>query len=115
MVAKSERIELTGAGAQKTTLAAQDGKVVVTFDSPCEWAAFDPAVALQLAHQMISAVQDCGHQVTIEVPKPKLPETIRVRMQARVAMILNNKREAAESTSVLAIRIVDTILNMVEM
>jgi hypothetical protein len=111
----SERVPLTGAGAQKTALLAQDGKVIIKFDNPCEWAAFDPQVALQLAHQMISAVQDCGMKVEIEVPKPKISDLQRSRMAARVNMILKNKREHTEKDEVLAIRIVDTVLNMVEL
>ena len=109
----SDEIQLNGSGATSMIVADREGKVLIKFPNPVEWAAFEPNVALQVAHQMISAVQNCGMKVEIEVPRPKIPESMRSRMAARVKLILNNKREAAERNEVLCIRIVDTVLNMV--
>jgi hypothetical protein len=105
---------LVGAGATSMSLDVRDKRVVINFPSAVSWAAFEPQVALQMAHQLIAAVEDCGLHVTMEVPPPKTAPRVRERMVARAKMILNSKRARPESNEVLATRIVDMVLNLME-
>lgn len=106
---------LKGEGATTIAVGDRDGKVVLQFPNAVEWVALDPSTGVQVAKSMIDAAVACGLDVQIKAPKPEISEGMRVRMEARCLMILNNKREHTESNPVLSKRLVETILNLLEL
>lgn len=105
------------AGRGTTTLAVGDrsGNVVLSFPHEVGFVALDPSTAVQVAKSMIDAAVKCGANVEIQAPKPQVPKAVRERMINRGVMILKNKRDSAENESILATRIVDTLLNILQL
>lgn len=106
---------LIGEGTTQVAVGDRDGQVVLQFHRSIQWCVLDPATAVQMAKSVIDAAVNCGMNVEIKMPKPEVTEGQRVRMEARAAMILNNKRDHTEKTPVLARRLVDTILNILDL
>lgn len=106
---------LIGEGTTQVAVGDREGQVVLQYPRPVQWAALDPQTAVQIAKAMIDAAVNCGMNVEIKAPKPTVSEGLRVRMEARCLMILNNKREHPEKNPILAKRLVDTILNLLEL
>lgn len=106
---------LIGEGTTQVAVGDREGQVVLQYPRPVQWAALDPQTAVQIAKAMIDAAVNCGMKVEIKAPKPQISEGTRVRMEARCLMILNNKREHPEKNPILAKRLVDTILNLLEL
>lgn len=106
---------LVGEGTTQVAVGDRDGQVVLQYHRPVQWVALDPATAVQVARAMIDAAANCGINIEIKLPKPVITEGMRTRMEARAMMILNNKREHTEKTPVLARRMVDTILNILDL
>lgn len=104
-------------GDGKTDLAIGDlhGKVTMVFPQPRDWVALDPSTAVEIAGALVDAAQKLGARVTVKTEPVKVPKAIRQRMEARCLMILTNKREANESNPVLAARVVDTLLNLLDL
>lgn len=106
---------LIGDGASQVAVGDRDNQVVLQFPHPVQWVALDPQTSVQIARAMIDAAVNCGMRVEIKAPKPQVSEGMRVRMEARCMMILNNKREHPEKNPILAKRLVDTILNILDL
>ncbi len=98
--------------ARRVDITPIDGKVVLQFDTPAHYAAYDPSEAVRVAEAMIRCAVDCGAKVTINTPPPKIIPAFRERAVARVVMLLRNKRNSAESDEIFAARLTDTIINM---
>lgn len=98
--------------ARRVDITPIDGKVVLQFDTPSNYAAYDPAEAVRVAEAMIRCAVDCGAKVTINTPPPRIIPAFRERAVARTLMLLRNKRDTAENDNILATRLVDTIINM---
>lgn len=105
----------TGDSAAAIAVGSMHGKVVLQFHQPAQWIDLEPGTAVEVAKSMIQAAVDSGARVTIQAPRAKVPNAIRSRMEARALHILTNKRGAAERDAVLAVRLVDTLLNMLEL
>jgi hypothetical protein len=54
-----------GPGASSLEVADREGCVVLQFPNPVQWAALDPATAVQIAHAMVDAAKRCGWAETI--------------------------------------------------
>lgn len=106
---------LVGDGTTQVAVGDRNGQVVLQYPRPVQWVAIDPQTAVQVAKSMIDAAVNCGMNVEIKAPKPEVTEGQRVRMEARCLMILKNKREHTEKDPVLARRLVDTILNILDL
>jgi len=106
---------LIGDGNTTAAIGTRDGKVIMQFPIPKQWLAMDPQNAVLIAKAIIDAAVDLGLDVRIQAPKPQVSDGLRLRMETRCLMVLNNKREHTEKTPILARRIVDTILNMLEL
>lgn len=52
--------EAKGPGASLVEIEDRDGKVVLQFPNPIQWAALDPATAVQIAHAIVQAAKRCG-------------------------------------------------------
>lgn len=52
--------EAKGPGASSVEVYDQQGRVVLKFPKAIEWAALDPATAVQVAHAMVAAAKRCG-------------------------------------------------------
>lgn len=52
--------EAKGPGASTVEITTRDGKVVLQFPNPVQWAALDPATAVQIAQAMVEAAKACG-------------------------------------------------------
>jgi len=105
----------TGAGATQLAVGDRDGKVVLQFPTPVQWIALDAQTAAQAASSMLDAAVALGAQVTVQAPRVQVPKELRTRMTARALMVLRNKRAAAERDDVLAVRLGDTLLNMLDL
>ncbi len=105
----------TGPGATQLAVGDRDGKVVLQFPTPVQWIALDAQTAAQAASSMLDAAVALGAQVTVQAPRVQVPKELRTRMTARALMVLRNKRAAAERDDVLAVRLVDTLLNMLDL
>ena len=106
---------LIGEGTTQVAVGDREGQVVLQFPRPIQWAALDPQTAVQIAKAMMDAAPNCGMNIEIKLPKPVITEGMRTRMEARALMILNNKRDHTEKTPILARRMVDTILNILDL
>lgn len=106
---------LIGDGTTQVAVGDRDGQVILQYPRPVQWVALDPQTAVQIAKAMIDAAHSCGHTIEIRLPKPEVTEGQRIRMEARCLMILKNKREHTEKDPVLARRLVDTILNILDL
>lgn len=111
----AQQSQLAGTGATHVAVGDRDGKVILQFPEPVQWIALEPGTAVGVAKSVIDAAVACGANVTIQAPRPQVPAAIRQRMEARALMILRNKREAPEKDPVLAARMVDTLLNMLDL
>lgn len=107
--------EPTGDGATQLAVGDRDGKVVLQFPKPVQWIALDPHTAAEAASSMLDAAVSLGARVSFQAPKVHVPKELRARMTARALMVLRNKRAAAERDDVLAVRLVDTLLNMLDL
>jgi len=107
--------ELKGDGGTHIAVGDRQGKIILQFPHPVEWIALDPQTGVAVAKSMIDAAVNCGLRVEIKAPKPEVTEGQRVRMETRCLMILKNKREHTEKDPVLARRLVDTILNILDL
>lgn len=52
--------ESKGPGASSVEVSDEQGSVVLRFPNPIQWAALDPATAVQVAHAMVAAAKACG-------------------------------------------------------
>lgn len=52
--------ESKGPGASSVEVYDQQGRVVLRFKNAIEWAALDPATAVQIAEAMVAAAKRCG-------------------------------------------------------
>lgn len=52
--------ESKGPGASSVEVYDRDGKVVLRFPNEIQWAALDPATAVQVAQAMVKAAKACG-------------------------------------------------------
>lgn len=104
-----------GMGADEVAIGVREGKAILWFPKPCEWIALEPTVAAEVAKSLLDCAVECGARISIQTPKVKVPNEIRKRMQARALMILTNKRESPERDPILAERLVDTLLNMLDL
>jgi len=105
------------AGRGATTLAVGDrnGNVVLSFPHEVGFVALDPTTAVQVGKSMIDAAVKCGANVSIQAPRPEIPKSYRERAINRVVMLLRNKRDSAESDNIFSTRIVDTVINMMQL
>ncbi len=106
---------LTGDGKTDLAIGDMHGKVTMVFPQPREWVALDPSNAVAIAGALVDAAVKLGARVTVKTEAPKVPKAIRQRMEARCLMMLRNKRESTERDDVLAQRLVDTLLNMLDL
>ena len=106
---------LIGEGTTQCAVGDREGHVLLQYPRPVQWVALDPQTAVQIAKAMMDAASNCGMNIEIKLPKPVITEGMRTRMEVRAMMILNNKREHTEKTPVLARRMVDTILNILDL
>lgn len=62
--------EAKGPGATTMEVYDREGKVVLAFPNPVQWAALDPGTAVQIAEAIVSAAKRCGFaQPLILVPR----------------------------------------------
>lgn len=106
---------LIGDGSTQIAVGDRDGKVILQFPTPIQWAALDPPNAVGIAKAMIDASVVCGLDVQITTPKRQVSEGEKLRMEVRTVMLLKNKRESKEKDEMLAKRIVENLLNMLEL
>lgn len=104
-----------GEQAQTVAVGDRDGKVVLQFHRPAQWIDLDPATAVEVAKTMLDAASNCGLAITIQAPPKKVTELQRQALHARCLMLLRNKRTSSERDEVLAVRITDALLNMLEL
>jgi len=104
-----------GNGCTEIAVGNRDGQVTLLFQYPMNWIALDPTNAAYVGKAIIDAAVDCGARVEIKTPPPQIPNALRERMINRCVMLLRNKREAPEKDGILAQRIVETLLNMVNL
>lgn len=106
---------LIGDGATHIAVGDHQGKVILRFPISAAWMDLEPGTAVEVAKRMINAAVTCGARISIQAPRQKVHEATRERMIARTVMMLRNKRESPERDSVLAQRIVDTCLNILDL
>lgn len=104
-----------GKSATHIAVGTREGRVLLQFPHQIDYAALDPTNAAYVGKAMIDAAVECGARVEIKTPPPHIPNALRERMVNRCVMLLRNKREAPEADGILAQRLVDTLLNMVNL
>lgn len=57
--------DIKGPGATTLEVGDYEGKVVLKFPKPIEYAVLDPATAVQIAQAMVRAAKTCGWQKPI--------------------------------------------------
>ncbi len=107
--------EFKGDGSTDVAVGDRLGKVTLLFPQATDWVAMDPSNAVQIGKAMIDAAVQCGARVTIQAPRQPVPHGLRERMVNRTVMMLRNKREGPEKDNILAQRIVDTVLNIIDL
>ena len=110
----------SGKGAQGTALSVHDGMVIIHFQNPCEWAAFDPESARRFSEQMAKyayqahfgrAPSDAETQSFMaQGIRRKLTKILREKMVNRTVMLLRNFQEKKPALGYQAEQIVDHVL-----
>jgi hypothetical protein len=97
-------------GATMVAVGDEGGKVLLKFPKPVTWIALDPQIAPLVAEKMIQAAGKCGVLVKIGVPKMKISDEQRLKMQQQAVLVIKNLRARGRSDAHIACELVDITL-----
>ena len=101
-------------GKTELIIKPEGGKVIMRFQKPMLWIAFDPSNAVGIGKHLIDCAVECGANVTIQVPRREISREQRDRLIARAILTLKSLTEKGKPPSVIALHVVDTILSAID-
>lgn len=105
---------LQGDGQVEMVIFAHNTKVIMRFEKPMLFVAFDPKNMGEILNRTIACIKEAGGEVAINLPKRKISKEKREALVTRATHVYRSMTEQHRPPALVAQHVVDSILSALE-